>query len=244
MVNKDSNNKEGRVGKEELEQEEKEDNTERARKTTLVNARNNIIRLIKSNVDMNTFITLTFAEETDYKQSKKYLQAMFLKLNRHNESFKYLWVLEFGDKTQRLHYHMLCNLKLPEIKFAASGKRKGKDHKDYENNFAKKYWKKGFVDIRALDKEGNTNIALYVSCYITKDLLDKQLNGYRIYGYSFKTLNKPLVLNDYTDRRIEDIIKDFKEDFEITYTNSYKIGYKTESKERKGMVTYFDMKRK
>ena len=244
IVNKDSNNKEGRLGKEELEQEEKEENTQRARKTTLTNARNSIIRLIKSNADMNTFITLTFAEETDYKLSKKHLKDMFKRLNRKFKGFKYLWILEFGTINGRLHYHALCNLELPKIKFAASNEKKGKKHKLYENEFADKYWKCGFVDIRSLDQEGNSNIALYVSCYITKDLMDKTLEGYRIYGYSNKTLNKPMILNDYTDKPLEEIVKDFTKDYEITYTNSYEIGYKTDCKERKGIMTYLDLKRK
>ncbi|MGL5068469.1 MAG: rolling circle replication-associated protein [Sarcina sp.] len=244
FINNESNNKDGRLGKEILNIEEKEENQERSRKTTLVNARNNIIRLIKSNEDMKTFITLTFNIDTNYKESKKYLQAMFLKLNRHYSEFKYLWVLEFGEKTDRIHYHMLCNLELPNIEFAASGKRKGKKHKEYENDFMEKYWKKGFVDIRALDKEGNSNIALYVSCYITKDLLDRQLEGYRIYGYSNKTLDKPQILNDYTNENLEDIIKYFQKDYEIIYSNSYEIGYKTDYKDRKGTMTYIDLKRK
>ncbi|MGL4449792.1 MAG: DUF3970 family protein [Sarcina sp.] len=245
IVSKDSNNENGRLGKEELEQEQKEDNQERGRKTTLINARNNIVRLIKSNDDMNTFITLTFAEECDYKLSKKYLNNLFNKLRRAQNELKYLWVLEFGSLKGRLHYHILTNWIVPkEINFASTGKRKGKAHKEYENKFSKKYWKYGFVDIRALDQEGNSNIALYVSCYITKDLLNKALEGYRIYGYSNKTLNKPLVLNDYTDKKLEDIIKDFTKDYEITYTNSYEIGYKTDYKERKGTMTYLDLKRK
>lgn len=243
IINKDSNNKHGRQGKQELEQEEKEENTQRARKTTLINARNRIIRLIKSNSDMNTFITLTFAEEVDYKQSKKYLQAIFLKLNRHNDNFKYLWVLEFGKLKGRLHYHLLCNLELPKkVNFVANNKKKGKKHKEYENKFSKKYWKYGFVDIRSLDQEGNSNVALYVSCYITKDLLNKQLEGYRIYGYSSKSLNKPIIYTDYTEKTLEEVLKDLKKDYEITYTNSYEIGYIKDGEDRKGIMTYADMK--
>ncbi|MDK0794627.1 hypothetical protein P5E48_15655, partial [Clostridium perfringens] len=64
-----SNNKQGRRGKDELTNEEKQINTKKNRKSTLISTRNNIIRLIKSNDDMNTFITLTFAEKTDYKES-------------------------------------------------------------------------------------------------------------------------------------------------------------------------------
>lgn len=228
-----------------MQQEQKEENKERGRKTTLVNARNNIIRLLKSNEDMTTFITLTFAEEIDYKQSKKYLQAMFLKLNRHNYNLKYLWVLEFGTIKGRLHYHLLCNLELPaNINFAATNKKKSKAHKEYENQFSKKYWKKGFVDIRNLKQEENTNIALYVSCYITKDLLDKQLEVYRIYGYSNKTINKPLIYTDYTDKSIKEVIKDFKDEFDISYSSSYEIGYTKDGQDRKGIMTYADLKRK
>ncbi|WP_349401483.1 rolling circle replication-associated protein, partial [Clostridium perfringens] len=70
----------------------------------------NIIRLIKSNEDMKTFITLTFEKETDYKESKILLNNLFNKLRRKYNNLKYLWVLEFGTKNQRLHYHLLTNI--------------------------------------------------------------------------------------------------------------------------------------
>ena len=241
-----SNNEDGRAGKEDLEQEQKEENTVRARGTSLINARNNIIRLIKTNKDMTTFITLTFEEVTDYKESKKYLNNLFNKLRRKQKGLKYLWILEYGTKKNRLHYHILTNLETPQnIYFAPSNKRKTLEHKRYENEFAKKFWKYGFVDIRKLNQEGNSNIALYVSCYITKDLLNKQLEGYRIYGYSNKTLEKPIVRTMYEDISIEELIKDFENDFEITYTNSYEIGYtKSDGEDRKGVMTYIDLKSK
>ncbi|MDM0979034.1 rolling circle replication-associated protein (plasmid) [Clostridium perfringens] len=238
-----SNNKLGRRGKEDLENNEKVENSKRNRKTTLTNTRNNIIRLIKSNEDMKTFITLTFEKETDYKESKKLLNNFFNKLRRNNKDLKYLWVLEFGSKNGRLHYHVLTNLELPSnINFAKSRERKSDVHKEFENNFRKKYWKHGFLDIRNLEQEGNTNIALYVSCYIVKDLLDKQLEGYRVYGYSKKTLNKPIVSKIYDDRSIESLLNDFYKEYELKYTNSYDISYLDRSNiEHKGIVTYFDL---
>ena len=241
-----SNNEDGRAGKEDLEQEQKEENSIRARATSLINARNNIIRLIKTNKDMTTFITLTFEEVTDYKESKKYLNNLFNKLRRKQKGLKYLWILEYGTKNNRLHYHILTNLEVPtNIYFAPSNKRKTLEHKRYENEFAKKFWKYGFVDIRKLNQEGNSNIALYVSCYITKDLLNKQLEGYRIYGYSNKTLAKPIVRTMYEDISMEELIKDFENDFEITYTNSYEVGYtKSDGEDRKGIMTYIDLKSK
>ena len=242
----ESNNKQGRRGKEELSVDEKVETSKRNRKTTLTNTRNNIIRLIKSNEDMKTFITLTFEKETDYKESKILLNNLFNKLRRKYNNLKYLWVLEFGTKNQRLHYHLLTNIELPkEINFARNKERKSEGHKEFERNFREKYWPYGFVDIRNLDQEGNTNIALYVSCYIVKDLLDKQLEGYRIYGYSRKTLTKPTVTKVYDDRSLEELLKEFSNDYELKYTNSYDIGYLDKNnKEHKGIVTYLDLLKK
>ncbi len=238
-----SNNKKGRSGKEELGKDEKIENSKRNRKTTLINTRNNIIRLIKSNDDMTTFITLTFKKEIDYKESKVLLNNLFNKLRRKYNNLKYLWVLEFGNKNNRLHYHLLTNIELPkEINFAKNKEKKSNAHKNFENNFSKKYWRHGFIDIRNLDQEDNTNIALYVSCYIVKDLLNKQLEGYRVYGYSKKTLNKPIIATTYDDRSIEELLKDFGEDYQLKYSNSYDVGYTTkDNQEHKGKVTYLDL---
>lgn len=212
------------------------------RKETLNKARNNIIRLIKSNDDMTTFITLTFAKEQDFKESKKSLNTLFTKLRRDYENLKYLWVLEFGDLNKRLHYHLLCNV-MVEIKLNSSEEKKSQGHKQYENEFRKKYWKYGFVDIRSLNQEGNTNIALYVATYIVKSLQDIELEGYRIYGYSRKTLNKPIEVKIYTKDSIEHILSQFEE-YEITYANSYDIGYKDWKGDHLGRVNYYDMKLK
>lgn len=242
----ESNNKQGRGGKEEVGKEEKAKNSKRNRKTALTNTRNNIIRLIKSNDDMSTFVTLTFAEEIDYKEGNNLVSKFFKKLRRNNKDLKYLWVLEFGTKNNRLHYHVLTNLELPDnIDFARSNQRKSVDHKDFENNFRKRMWPHGFIDIRSLDQEGNTNIALYVSCYIVKDLLDKQLEGYRVYGYSKKTMNKPITSKVYDDRNIEELLKAFGEEYQLKYTNSYDIGYTDKlNQEHKGKVSYLDLVKK
>lgn len=230
-----------------LEKDNKEDkglkkDKREVRKETLNKARNNIIRLIKSNDDMTTFITLTFAKEQDFKESKKNLNTLFTKLRRDSENLKYLWVLEFGDLNKRLHYHLLCNIKI-NIKLSTSKQRKSQEHKALEKEFATKYWKYGFVDIRSLDQEGNTNIALYVATYIVKSLQDVELEGYRIYGYSRKTLNKPIEVKIYTKDSIEQILSQFGE-YVITYSNSYPIGYKDWKGDHLGNVNYYDMKLK
>lgn len=209
------------------------------RLNNLNRTRNKIIRLIKCNSDMNTFITLTFAKEKDYKESKKCLKGLFDRLRKDYQGLKYLWVLEYGDKNNRLHYHLLANIEIPII-LSSSKERKSKEHKQLEKEFSKKYWKYGFVDIRSLNQEGNTNIALYVATYIVKSLGNRDLEGYRVFGYSKKTLNKPII-ETYLDKRpLEEILKEF-EGYKVSYNNNYSIGYTKDGADRKGNVTYFDM---
>ncbi len=79
------------ISEEKQEQQEpqgKQTNKDRLR--NLTDARNNIIRLIKANSDMNTFITLTFAAEQDYKDSKKSLDNLFHKLRRDYVNYHHL----------------------------------------------------------------------------------------------------------------------------------------------------------
>lgn len=228
--------------KETTEEDKKEKQTKKDRRRSLVDARNNIIRLIKCNSDMNTFVTLTFKEQQDYKESKKSLNILFTKLRKDYTNLKYIWILEYGEKTKRLHYHMLCNIPV-EIKLSSSKEKKSTEHKKLEKEFALRYWNYGFIDIRQLEHEGNTNVALYVSTYIVKSLDNLELEGYRVYGYSRKTLDKPVEEKYYTNETMEQILKQFK-DYEITFSNSYKIGYQDFNGERKGLVNYFDLKLK
>lgn len=213
------------------------------RRATLNNARNNIIRLIKCNPDMQTFITLTFAEEQDYKESKKALNNFFNKLRRDYKDLKYLWVLEYGELHNRLHYHLLCNIPI-DIKLSTSKEKKSMEHKALENKFKDSYWKYGWVDIRQLEGEGNTNIALYVATYITKSMENRELEGYRIYGYSNKTLDKPRIEKSVDKRSIEEILSGLiKQGYIIKFSNSYDIGYTKDGKEHIGKVNYFDLER-
>lgn len=221
------------VKKKNSSDEEKKD----SRIQTLATARNNIVRLLKCNEDLTTFITLTFKEECDYMLSKKYLNILFTKLRRDYNNFKYLWVLEYGDINKRLHYHLLCNFPIA-ITLASSNEKKTDKHKQLENIFRLKYWNYGFVDIRKLNDEGNTNIALYVSSYIVKSLKDINLEGYRIYSYS-RNLNKPIEVKIFSRQTIEEILKVFNED--IKYSTTYEINNKSKNA---GKVIYIDMEQK
>lgn len=247
VINKSnkSNNPTGRKGKDTFEEDveiEKKDRSYESRLNVLNKARNNIIRLISANLDMTTFITLTFKKESDFIESKRYLNNFFTKLRKNFNYLKYLWVLEYGDKNHRLHYHLLCNIPV-YLKLSGNKEYKNKEHKKYEQAFAKKYWKHGFVDIRRLEAEGVTNIGLYVSVYITKSMENKDLEGYRVYGYSKKTLNKPVAELSYTRDTLEKIMKEYSTEYEVKYSNKYEIGF-DDYRHKKGTVNYLDMYKK
>lgn len=233
---------------EELEEGEERKDTRKTtnenRIDTLNKARNNIIRLIKCNSDMNVFLTLTFAKESNYKESKKYLNNLFNKLRRDYKGLKYLWVLEYGENgTHRLHYHVLTNIPI-DINLSTSKEYKTKEHKELEQKFKQQYWKYGFVDIRKLNDEGNTNVALYVSSYIVKSMKDISLNGYRIYGYSYKTMDKPKIYKSMDKRTIEEILNYYSNlGYKMSYSNSYDVGYTKDGKTHKGKVAYFDFEK-
>lgn len=224
------------------DKKERDKQSKKNRVSTLNTARNNIIRLIKCNEDMTTFITLTFAKEQDYKKSKKSLDNLFHKLRKRYSGLKYLWVLEYGDINHRLHFHVLTNMPIG-IKLSNSNEIKSEEHKKLEASFSDKYWRYGWVDIRSLAQEDNTNIALYVSSYIVKSLKDVDLEGYRIYGYSQKTLDKPIEEKVYSEASVEQILSRYK-DYELKFTNSYPIGYTDWKGNHLGNVTYFDLNKK
>jgi hypothetical protein len=202
--------------------------------TNLNNSRNKINRLIASNSDLDKFITLTYAESVSMEDSKKQLAYFFTKLRRKQEGLKYIWVLEFQGNGN-IHYHILTNLK---IDIDTNRFRKSEKHKEVERKFAAVFWKHGFVDIRDLKAEGNTNVAKYLTAYITKDMFNKEMEGKRIFGYSKSTMDKPIVtkiLQEVKDQ--QEILKLFEE-YDINFTNSYSIGSFGDK------MNYFDMVKK
>lgn len=192
-------------------------------------SRNKIVRLIKSNPDMTTFITLTFKEVPSVSDSKQLLTKFFRKLKKDYEGLKYLYVLELGELNGRLHYHVLCNM---DVDIKLSPKKKSMQHKQYEQEFSNRYWQHGFVDIRSLEQEDNSNIALYVSTYIVKSLENTELEAVNIFNYS-RNLNKPEITKIWSKQSLAEVLSEFK-DYKVTYTNSYKIG-------ENGQVNYVDM---
>ena len=220
-------------------QEDTKINKEQNRLKSRNRAKNKILRLVRSNSDMTTFITLTFQEEPHINECKTYLNIFFTKLRKDIKNFKYLWVLEKGDKNGRVHYHVLCNYSI-NISLQSSKEEKSEEHKKLERDFATKYWQHGIVDIRKSRKAENSNLALYVSAYLVKSLQNVELDGMRVYGYSYRTLNKPKEISYLsTKEKIEDLLFKFS-DYKVKFQNSYQIGYKNNI----GHVLYLDLIKK
>ena len=212
------------------------------RRQVLNAARNNIIRLVNSNKDLLSFITLTYAENMkDLSQSKADLHKCINKIQRNIKVFKYLYVLEYQERGA-IHYHMLCNYPI-DFECAKSNRRKPQCQKEAETRFMVDYWPYGFVDIRNLQEEGNTNVGLYVSTYIVKSLQDVNMNGYRVYGYS-RNLNKPIEETMLIQTDIIDILQEMNKHYKVSYSNSYEQSIDYGDEIKVGTVNYFDLWRR
>lgn len=206
------------------------------RKQTLNEARNNIIRLVSCNSDMKVFCTLTYKENMqDIKKSRKQLQYFFQKLHKDYSNLKYLWVMEYQDRGA-IHFHILLNL---NINLNHTDGRKSKEHKQFENDFNNRYWSRGFIDLKSL--ENNYSAGKYIATYLVKDLLELDLEGYRVYSYS-KNLNKPKVSKIFIqDTKVETVINIYQE-YKVQYVNSYEIKYIDKTgKKRIKKVNYYDL---
>jgi len=191
------------------------------KKMTLFNGRTrraNFRRLVTTNFSSCNFITLTFRDSekegfdiTDIASCNLAFDKFMKRLRRaFPTDFKFLVVVEF-QKRGAVHYHMLADLGLEFL---------GEEHtRWYERYFQSRYWKHGFVDIKAVDHVDN--LGAYISKYMSKDM-DDRLKGKKAYRAS-GNLDRPIVFKgDDTGR---EIIDTYFEKNEEAYTSSYTSDY-------------------
>ena len=190
------------------------------------NIRNNIIRLAETNSNsFKSFITLTYNRDVTEEENTKYLYLFFKKLRRIESNLKYLWVIE-RTKKERIHIHLLTSL---EFKECNSKGRKSEQHKQREQEFEKLWSYKGkilgWVDIRSLDGANDKRkIIKYLAKYFNKSFDSTKLDKNKhIWGYSIKTLDKPIIEKFSAMLSLESLLKDFSKDYEITYSSSYSL---------------------
>ncbi len=160
-----------------LAQAEEDDKKQKA-KSSLKRTRNTIRRLINSNPELRTFLTLTFGKSmTDIKKANNIFNLFAKRMGSNFKGFKYLAVIEFQNDTDfhgrkkekggSIHYHLLCNLEIPKFKTE-------QEQFAFERMFFKKHWKKnGFVKIKEVDQVDN--MGAYFSKYLGKDIFDERM---------------------------------------------------------------------
>lgn len=187
-------------------------------------AKNNVRRLINSNVYqyddkkgrkiLPKFITLTFADNIqEVEQANKYFTTFLQSLNRsifgRGKGFKlkYLVVMEF-QKRGAIHYHAIF-FNLPYIKAGVLAD----------------IWGNGFIQVKQINNVDN--VGAYISKYLTKDYDDDRLDGKKRY-FTSRGLKKPFVEIDI--KKIALLRKAISEGFKVydsTFENVFtgKINY-------------------
>ncbi len=198
--------------------------------------RMNIMRLVNSNPDFLTFLTLTFDENkaknkqdiTELEKCNYWFKTFIVRLKHNFPTIKYLAVPEFqGDYYFRtglkkefggaIHYHLLLNEKI-------------------DSQIMEKIWGHGFIKINKI--KAINNVGLYVSKYLSKESFNKKYFGKRKFFYS-KNLNRP---QEYKGQDCEPILADlpqlklvYETEFESKHrgkvkVNLYKLPEKADNK--------------
>lgn len=173
----------------------------------ILRTKSKIKRLVRSNPDLCKFLSFTFRdnikENTELKKTNKKFNKFIEKMRKRFPDFKYICIPEYqkdyyhrtGEKKKfggTVHYHMLVNIK-EKI-----------DVKELE-----KIWSHGFVNARKL--KNDTNLALYLVKYLSKDI-NKKFFARRRYFYS-NNCNKPKVLTGISIFDIMKLVQNLKQVF-------------------------------
>ena len=199
----------------------KEEQTE-MRSGALRRTRMTIMRLVNSNPDFITFLTLTFDEnkfenKKDITEFEKcnYLFMTFMQRLKYNfPGIKYLAVPEFqGDYYFRtnikkefggaIHYHLLLNQMV--------------DTKKIE-----KVWRHGFVKINKI--KSINNVGLYVSKYLSKESFNRKYFGKKKFFYS-RNLNRP---QEFKGQECEEMLMGYSPPPEKVYEKEFSNKYRGE----------------
>lgn len=183
---------------------------EKIASSSLYRTRVKIRRLINANSQLNKFITLTHAKDVfDLKISNRLFNLYTQRMADRYSEFQYLAVPEFQPTSQRVHYHMLCNLRYVPNKMIAD------------------IWGNGFIKINRIDRV--KNVGKYVCKYLNKDMCDNRLFHKKKFFYS-QNLKSPFELYGYNAfNYFEQNCKYVPETSSVIFENKYlgKVIYKT-----------------
>jgi len=154
---------------------EKQKGNRTKRKANIAQSSARFRKLVLANLgsELPYLITLTFAEEVSYNESRKRTTEFFRRIGKKYIK-KYIAVPEFQRKG-RIHYHALIWGIDPKI---AQNER--------NTRILQNEWGYGFVDIKQTD--GNEKLAGYLSKYLSKSMQDERLFEKRAYSSSRNVL--------------------------------------------------------
>lgn len=125
------------------------------------------------NIVNPVFVTLTFKDDVDYKQSKKIFNSYITSLRRfykkHNKLFQYVVVSEL-TKNDRIHFHICISNPYDNTIFHRRGRYwfTKETFKNLKKLFS---WKYGFVDVVPVANAAGA--AKYIVKYITKTFISQ-----------------------------------------------------------------------
>ncbi|MDD3487458.1 MAG: hypothetical protein PHF35_03725 [Candidatus Moranbacteria bacterium] len=156
-------------------------------------------------------MTLTFRDHiTDIDKANYKLNLFAQRAKDRWKEFQYLAVPE-DQKSGRVHYHLLCNLRYVPAKEI------------------EKVWKNGFIKVNRVDKV--SNLGAYVCKYLQKDMFDKRMFGKKKFFCS-QDLKKPTEKTNYDAQTyMQNNSGNLKLNWETTFNDEHRgnILYKTYS---------------
>jgi hypothetical protein len=192
------------------------------RSGALRRTRMTIMRLVNSNPDFITFLTLTFDENkfenkkdiTEFEKCNYWFMTFIQRLKYNFPGIKYLAVPEFqGDYYFRtnikkefggaIHYHLLLNQEI--------------DTKRIEI-----IWRHGFIKINKI--KSINNVGLYVSKYLSKESFNRKYFGKKKFFYS-RNLNRP---QEFKGKDSETIMANYSPPPEKVYEKEFDNKYRGE----------------
>jgi hypothetical protein len=192
------------------------------RESSIQRTKQKIKRLVNSNTHLTTFLTLTYGQEVlTPDKSNPIFMKFILRMVYHNKDFQYIAVIEFQNKSKRVHYHLLCNYPLDNFKSEHYKKK-------FERWFANYYWKNGFIKFKPI--YNIENLGSYMCKYLSKDMTDARLFGKKKY-FNSKKLNQPQELISYRAYKFiqEHDIDQMEPKFKMQFHHEYigRVNYST-----------------
>jgi hypothetical protein len=185
---------------------------------SLRRTRAKIVRLINSNPDLNTFVTLTFDNNcSDLAKANAIFNRFIKRLRRQVPQLKYLAIPEFqkdydfyGKKKENggaVHYHLLVNFEM-------------------RSSDLERIWDQGFVKINKIKHV--KFVGLYISKYLSKDMFDLRFFGMRKIMAS-RNLKQAIIMTVL--REIVEYFNQIKDKLKLLSETSYHSDYL-------GQITY------